>query len=457
MMNTSNLTKCMVVALLLLGAIGQASGEEFEIESAVIESVSGKGLGVSREKGGIAEFFKAQKTMMFGILRSSGIDFNSLPVDVRARLEKFHTTNLEAFKAFSQGLDLMDDGKYAEAHAFFAKAAELDPNFKLAEEKKVAMPDMNLSNSLQLRTVIRDNAKSAVGAGMSKVQVDLSQAIAAMQSGQTIVVGASTTPSTASANTNAGTNTNTGANNYTSNLPGSGAGLAPRKAIGIVFNYAAAAASVGIASTNEWRTDQYTVTGNILDSVAVGAGGTFVAQRGNAAATVPNAYTLTDGSVVYWGSWSTPGSNASVIVNGTALAAPTLGSQVHYMMGDATRTMPTTGTAVFLPAAGFLGNVVGNLSVNFTTRQVNLNNLGFTLGALTFAGLNGAAIYDANITSGFFKGNYSAGACTGCVAFSPAASAFTGNFVGATANGTIVSSILQNGAGTVAGVHLFAR
>ena len=103
-----NLNKyALLPALVLLAAMVPAQGEEFEIESAVIESTSGKGLGVTREQGGIAEFFKAQKTMMFGILRSSGIDFNSLPSDVRGRLEKFQTTNLEAFKAFSQGLDLM--------------------------------------------------------------------------------------------------------------------------------------------------------------------------------------------------------------------------------------------------------------------------------------------------------------------------------------------------------------
>ena len=449
-----NLNKyALLPALVLLAAMVPAHSEEFEIESAVIESTSGKGLGVTREQGGIAEFFKAQKTMMFGILRSSGIDFNSLPSDVRGRLEKFQTTNLEAFKAFSQGLDLMDEGKYAEARAFFAKAAELDPNFKLAEEKKVAMPDVNLNNTMQMRTVIRENAKSAVGAGMSKVQVDLSQAIAAMQSGQTVVVGASTAPATAAANTNAGA----GANNYTSNTPGSGASLAPRKAIGIAFDYKGAAAQVAIASTNEWRTDQYTVVGTALDSV--GTGGSFAAQRGNAVVTlpVPSAYTLTDGSVVYWGSWATTGSTASVIVTGNKLTAPALGTSVHYMMGDATVVMPKTGTFQFLPVAGFLGAVTGNMSVNFTTRQVNLNNLGFTLGALSFAGLNGASVYDANIASGFFKGNYSSGSCIGCSGFSPAASAFTGNFVGAAANGAIVSSILQNGAGTVAGVHLFAR
>ena len=437
--------RCAIFCALAVSGVAQA--EKFQIESAVIDSVSGKELGVVRENGGVSEFFKAQKKMMFEMLNSAGIDFKSLPVDVRGRLEKFQTVNLEAFKAFSQGLDLMDEGKYAEAHAFFEKATQLDPNFKLAEDKKVAMPDVNVSNTVQLRSVIRDNAKTAVGNGMSKVQVDLGQALAAMQSGQTVVMGASTTPQVE--------NKNSSGSNYTANQPGSGAALAPRKVVGVAFSYTSNGVPVGIASSNEWATDQYTASGSALQTVGTGS---FVAQKSLATAGATQAYTLTDGSAVYWGTWqSTPGASASVIVSGTPLSAPVLGSQVQYMMGDATRAMPTSGTAVFLPVAGFLTNTVGNMSVNFTTRQVAVNNLGFTSGAVSYAGLNGVTSYSTAIASGFFKGNFSSGTCAGCSSFSPAASVYTGNFVGAAANGVIVSTIMQNGAGTVSGVHLLAR
>lgn len=453
----------VVVTISALAAFGSARGEQFELESAVIDSASGKSLGVAHEKGGMTDFFKAQKSMVFAILRSSGIAVDSLPADVRGLLEKSQTTNLEAFKAFSQGLDLMDEGKFASARVFFEKALELDPNFKLAEERKISMPSLNLTDAQQIRTVMFDNSKSAVDSGKHRVEVDLSRAIAAMQSGQTVIVEAGkNSTGTASGPNTVTTTVTTRTDSYTTNPPGSGAEYAPRKAIGIAFDYTGSGAatstgaSIAIALTNQWAVDQYKASGNSLESV--GEGGDFVAQRGGATACCSASYSLSDGSAVYWGTWkSSPGASASVIVSGVPLTAPTLGSDVHYMIGDATKQMPTSGTAVFSPVGGFLGNVVGDVSVNFVTRQVNLNNLGFTLGNLSFSQLNGATTYDAGIASGFFKGNYNSGSCTGCASFSPAASAFTGNFVGASANGAIVSSIMQNGGGTVAGVHLFAR
>ena len=283
-----------ILVLTLLGWVS-AHAEKFELESAVMDSASGKSLGVANEKGEMAEFFKAQKSMMYAILRSAGIALDRLPADVRARLEKFQTTNLEAFKAFSQGLDLKDEGKFAEAQAFFEKAVALDANFKLADEMKVSMPNVNLPNLLQIRTVIRDSTKTAVDSGKRSVELDLSRATAAMLSGQTLTMSTrEATPTELASEANAG------ANDYTTNPPGSGADYLPRKAVGVAFNYTApAGTSIAIATTNEWTGSQYMITGNSLESV--GVGGNFVAQRGSAAECCTSSYKLSDDSVVYWG------------------------------------------------------------------------------------------------------------------------------------------------------------
>jgi hypothetical protein len=127
------------------------------------------------------------------------------------------------------------------------------------------------------------------------------------------------------------------------------------------------------------------------------------------------------------------------------------------MLGLATVAMPTSGAAVFTPAGGFLGGVSGSIGVNFVTRAVTVNNLGFTLSGLSFSALNGTASYSQSVASGFFSGNYSSGNCVGCTGFSPTASAFTGNFVGSAASGLIYSTIMQTGSGTVSGIHLLGR
>ncbi|MBV8123616.1 MAG: tetratricopeptide repeat protein [Paucibacter sp.] len=434
---------------LALACGGAAADPEFQLESALVDSVTAQSLGASREKGSIATFFAAQKAMVYDILRSSGIDLARLPPDVRGRLEKFHTTNLAAFKAFSTGLDLKDQGKFAEAKAYFEKAIQLDPNFKLAEEQKVAMPNVNLVNLLQIRAAVTDAAKTAVSSGQNLVAIDLAHAMAAMLAGQTVVI--------APQPTNAATNTSTPFS-YSTNPPGSGDNLASHLAIGTAFSYTptGSPASISIATTNEYTSSQYARSGTMLESIT--GSGDFAAQHGAASDCCSGTAALSDGTPAYWGTWrSVPGASAAVALSGSSLSAPVLGSDFNYLYAAATQGMPSTGTAVFTPVGGFLTNVSGNISINFVTRSVNVNNLGFDLSGLMFSQLNGSTTYSASSVSGFFAGNYSSGTCTGCAAFSPAASSFTGNFVGSGASGIVFSSIMQNGAGTVAGVHLFGR
>lgn len=433
----------------ILGCCGAVADPEFQLESVLIDSTTAQSLGVAHERGALATFFTAQKSMVYEILRSSGIELATLPPEVRARIEKFHTTNLAAFKAFSTGLDLKDQGKFAEAKVYFEKAAELDPNFKLAEEQKVAMPNVNLVNLLQIRTAVTDAARSAVSNGQTLVAIDLAHAMAAMLTGQTVVVAPQ--PS------NAATNTATPFG-YSTNPPGSGDNLANHLAIGSAFSYTppGTSNSISIALTNEYTSTQYSRSGTVLASIT--GAGDFSAQHGAASDCCAGKATLSDGTNAYWGTWkSAPGSSATVTLSGNSLSAPTLGSDFNYLYANATQGMPTTGTAVFTPVGGSLTNVSGSIAVNFVSRGVSVNNLGFDVGTLMFSQLNGAATYSTGSVSGFFAGNFSSGTCTGCVAFAPAASSFTGNFVGSGATGIVFSSILQNGAGTVGGVHLFGR
>jgi hypothetical protein len=131
---------------------------------------------------------------------------------------------------------------------------------------------------------------------------------------------------------------------------------------------------------------------------------------------------------------------------------------VDYAYADATRSMPTTGTAVFSPAGGSLGQASGTVAVNFVTRGVELQNLGFNIGSLAFSGLNGSATYSDRIASGTFGGNYSSGTCTGCTAFTPVSSSFGGSFVGRNADGLVFSTfLLTGGGGSAAGVHVFRQ
>jgi hypothetical protein len=427
-----------------------ASPSGFSLEGAVIDSRSSRSLGVINERGDINALFRAQKAMTFGILRAAGIPLDQLSPEVRARIERFATTNLEAFRAFSQGLDLKDQGRFAEAKAEFARAAQLDPGFALAAEQQQAMPEVSLGSGVQTRAVLLAAAGAAVDRGRAAFAVDTARAVAALAAGQTVV----TVPLASTAEQARTTD-------FSTTPPGSGTQFVPNIVAGIA--YTAQLPGLGTAqltTLGEWRSDSFRVStgtnGTVLESL--GSASNPVAQIGGATAQPVGNATLADGSVAYWGAWSSaPGASATVTVSGSPIVAPALGP-VSYLLADATRTMPSTGTAVFTPRGGTLGNATGTVAVNFATRAVELRNLGFQIGTLNFSGLNGNAAFDARIASGGFGGNYSSGQCTGCSAFTPLSSSFSGNFVGRDADGLAFATfLLTGGGGTASGVHLFTR
>lgn len=456
MKNLGNIKKSLVCLVLLAPLSGLAQAERFDLESALIESATAKTLGGSKESGELSTFFSAQKKMLYQTLSDLGISLESLPPDVRRNLERFQTTNFEAFKLFSLGLNAQDEGKFAEAKAFFEKAVELDPNFELAGNLSFAMPNTNASGTVQLQSTLAAAVQTATASGKSGVGVDLSGAIAALQSGQNVVVGIK--PETTTSSTSAGISTTKVGSEFTSNPAGSASNYAERQVVGVSYGIQSSqeAPAVFVASTNEWILEKVETDAEGL--VKVGDANEFQASRGKAGSVKAGSLNLSDGTTVSWGIWqSTPSASASVSTSGTSITSPYLGPEFQYMIGQATREMPSTGTATFNPAGGFLNNVSGSIGVDFVNRNLRIDNLGFKLGELTFANLNGSATYSNSIASGFFKGNYSAGSCSGCTAFSPNASAFTGNFLGKEASGLMFSSILSTGTGTVSGVHAFSR
>ena len=442
------------IAAGLLAATGVAvQAQGFALEGAVIDSRTGSSLGVISERGDIAALFRAQKSMTFGILRAAGVSLEQLSPEVRARIERFQTTNVEAFRAFSQGLELKDQGRYVEARESFKRAAELDPGFGLAADQQQSMPEVTISTALQARAVMAAAAGAAVERGKTAYVVDLSRALAALQAGQTVV----TVPSTGD------TSARKEALYYTSNPAGSTSASLPRQVVALSYTAGADTATpLNTGGSNEWRGSEVLIRSSLLEKiVSSSSGGTApvpVADRGAAATAATGQTTLSDGTVAYWGAWlSTPTASAELNVGGVVIRAPSLG-RVDYVFAEAPRAMPVAATGTYTPAGGSLAGVSGSIGVDFAARSIALRDLGFQIGSQTFAGLNGGSSYSDAVRSGAFSGNYSSGSCTGCIAFDPRSSLFSGNFVGRDANGLVFSTILLTGGGnTASGVHLFTR
>ena len=438
--NHAMFSKAWPLAVCLALFQGHAQAENFELTSTLFDTASSKAVAAQRKSGELSTFFESQKEMTYGILKEMGIPLESLPPDVRQNLARFHTRNFDAFKMFSLGLNAQDQGKFAEAKAFFQKALELDPNFQLAGELSVAMPAVNAVSAAQLKVLLAASAKQATSSGKTLVQLDLATAIAALQAGVEVV---------AIDNSASSTNNPLSEEGYSS-TKGGATRFADANAVGVSY----VQNGNSLASTNEWLLDQTAVDDKGL--VRVGDPATFQARREAAVGSIVGTAELSDGSDITWGRWNKPGDYA-VVSGGTSVAAAQLGPQFQYLIGKATREMPTTGTATFLPVGGFLNNPTGSIGVDFNNRSIQLNSLGFDLGGKTFSGLTGNTTYATGVGSGFFTGNYSGGTCVGCTGFTPTASSFSGNFLGTNAAGLLYSTILQTGNGTVSGVHGFSR
>lgn len=425
-----------------------AAAQGFSIEGAVIDSRTGSSLGVVTERGELAALFRAQKAMTFGILRSAGISLDQLSPEVRARIERFATTNVEAFRAFSQGLDLKDQGRFAEAREAFRRAAELDPSFALAAEQQQSMPDVNVTGGVQLRAVLAAAAGAAVERGKGTVVVDLARAAAAVQAGQNVAV------------VRADSATTIGDNSFTANPAGSGNQFRAPQSVGFVFTQDLGGVPIATtASTVVKGSEALVSNAGVLETL--GNDTSFKAERRGATPTAPQSLLLGDrATTAYWGSWaSAPGSSARLTIagaQGQTLEAPTLG-QVDWLVAEATRVMPTQGQGIYTPAGGPMRNVNGSILVNFQLGTVALQNLGFQIGGNTYANLTGNASYLPSDPAGPFRGNYSGGSCSGCVGFLPTSSLFLGSFAGREAQGLVFSTVLVNSAGTQAGTHLFTK
>jgi hypothetical protein len=439
------------VALCLAAATTGAVAQGFSIEGAVIDSRTGNSLGVVTERGDLAALFRAQKAMTFGILRSAGISLDQLSPEVRARIERFATTNVEAFRAFSQGLDLKDQGRYAEAREAFRRAAELDPSFALAVEQQQGMPDVNVTGGVQLRAVLAAAAGAAVERGKGTVVVDLARAAAAVQAGQSVSL------------VKADTSTAIGDNSYTVNPAGSGGQFRAPQSAGFVFTQNLAGQSIATtASTVVKGSEALVSNAGVLETL--GNDQSFKAERRSATASATGSLVLGDRTTTaYWGSWlSQPGASAVLTIAGSAtspgqtLQAPTLG-QVDWLVAEATRVMPGSGSATYTPAGGPMQNVTGSILVNFQQGAVTLQNLGFRIGGETYSSLTGSATYLPTDAAGPFRGNYTGGSCSGCVGFQPLSSLFLGSFAGQQAQGLVFSTVLVNATSTSAGTHLFTR
>ena len=107
------------------------SGEEAQVTTVVVDAAAGETAGQAEESGALAQLMDLEIQLALQIYRQLGIELTDAEI---AQLEEKPTRNLQAFLAYSEGLQLMDVGSYEAAAARFENAAAIDPGFNAAQQ-----------------------------------------------------------------------------------------------------------------------------------------------------------------------------------------------------------------------------------------------------------------------------------------------------------------------------------
>lgn len=84
------------------------------------------------KSGSLNDLFVLQKQVVFAFLQENGFQ---LTQEDKEKIAYIPTQNLEAFLAYSKGLQEEDAGNYQQAEGFFNQASQLDPHFQDAGNK----------------------------------------------------------------------------------------------------------------------------------------------------------------------------------------------------------------------------------------------------------------------------------------------------------------------------------
>jgi len=83
-------------------------------------------------KDAVKNFFLLEKDLVFKVIGEMGVPVSP---SEKEQIQSFPTQNLQAFIAYCNGLEMEDQGQFAQAVEFYNQAARLDPQFQRAAEK----------------------------------------------------------------------------------------------------------------------------------------------------------------------------------------------------------------------------------------------------------------------------------------------------------------------------------
>lgn len=132
------------------GSFQDLSGERLRVDGSAVVTTSGTVAAAASADDQLRRLFDLEKAVVFGLLQRLGVPLTDAE---RERIVERPTANLQAFLAFSRGLDAEDRDAFAEAAREYAAAARLDPAFRQAGERAANTTLMIRAEQLSLTGV----------------------------------------------------------------------------------------------------------------------------------------------------------------------------------------------------------------------------------------------------------------------------------------------------------------
>jgi TolB-like protein len=136
------LGKFLAAGRLVGGRYAVADDNTLRLDVASLDVAKAKTPTASTESDALENLFKIQKEIVFKVVKDMGITLTREETDL---IQRIPTKNLQAFLAYSIGLEKEGQGDFGAASVYFKQAGTLDPSFAPAKSKADASEAMSTS------------------------------------------------------------------------------------------------------------------------------------------------------------------------------------------------------------------------------------------------------------------------------------------------------------------------
>jgi len=121
------------------------TNNQLKLDADLVNATNAAVVGTGSGSDKIQQFFDVEKKVVFQLIQGMGITLS--PAEQRAISER-PTADLQAFLAFSKGLEAEDRGDYKAAEGYFNAAVQRDPNFRAAADRQAANEQLSSAISV---------------------------------------------------------------------------------------------------------------------------------------------------------------------------------------------------------------------------------------------------------------------------------------------------------------------